>query len=226
MPRRVLLFPVFLVQLAALIVALPAWAEREISFYTGWQTAPHSRIEGNDPGGVGAFDALIGWEGKSFEPPIHYGARLTFWRSDTFGWGIDINHAKVYAPRDERQALGFDRLELSDGHNIVTVNAYRRWPQAWQTPFGALTPYAGAGLGVAVPHVDVESAGGRVYEFQLTGPAAVWMAGVRHALDDRFTLFAEYKGSYSDNTMDLGSGGELRTEIITNALNLGLAWSF
>lgn len=36
-----------------LVLAAPAFAEVELSFYTGWQTAPHSRVNGTLPDGTG-----------------------------------------------------------------------------------------------------------------------------------------------------------------------------
>lgn len=207
---------------AALLLAGPAAAEFELSLYSGWQTAPHSRAEGDYPGG-GTYDALFGWEGRSFELPLYYGLRGTWWVNDRFGWGLEGTHAKVYAPDDERAAAGFDRFELTDGHNIFTVNALRRWPNQWK----GLTPYVGGGLGFAMPHVDVEPAGGpRTYGFQVTGPAVRLFAGASMDLSERWALFGEYQFTWSDNSADLDGGGTLETRIVTNALNFGVSYRF
>ena len=132
----------------ALIVtglAAPAFAQDfEASVYTGWQTAPHSRISGDMPGTGDSFDELIGWEGKSFEMPPYWGIRGTWWQSATFGWALEFTHAKVYANEDDRDDAGFETLEFTDGINILTVNAMQRWPEHW----GKLTPFVGAGLGI------------------------------------------------------------------------------
>lgn len=208
--------------LAACCLAAPAFAEAEISLYLGAQTSPHSRITGENPDG-GSFDELIGWEGKSFSPPVYYGLRGVWWQNEKLGYGIEVTHAKVYAPESERAAAGFDRLEFSDGLNILTVNAYRRWLDQW----GELTPYVGAGLGIAVPHVDVTSAGGeRTYGYQLTGPAARLTAGASYDLSERFAVFGEYQFTYSSNEADLEGGGTLSTDVITNAVNVGVTLKF
>mgnify|MGYP001969176362 CR=1 FL=1 len=137
--------------LVAAAIAAPAAAQDyDLSVYTGWQTSPHSRIEGDYPGTGASFDELIGWEGKSFEMPPYYGLRGTWWRSDTFGVALEFTHAKVYANEDDRNDAGFDTLEFTDGINILTLNAMQRWPGLW----GSATPYAGAGLGVSMwPYV-------------------------------------------------------------------------
>jgi lipid A oxidase len=206
------------------VLAAPAWAESELSFYLGIQEAPHSRVRGNDPGGVGNFNFLATWEGRSFEAPPHYGFRYTYWTSETLGFGIDFNHTKVYADNATLASSGFTDLEFTDGLNIITANVWKRWPDAWLN--GNLTPYVGAGVGVAVPHVDISSAGGTVFEYQFSGPAAMWAAGIKYNFNDRWGIFGEYKGTYSQNDVDLGSGGSLQTDIITNALNVGVSFSF
>ena len=205
------------------LMATPVVAETEISVYTGWQTSPHSRISGDFPGTGAEYDALIGWDGKSFEMPPYYGVRGTWWRSENLGFGIEFTHAKVYAPDSERNALGFDRLEFTDGLNIITANAMYRWPDQW----GAITPYVGGGLGIAVPHVDVETASGfKTFGYQYTGPAARLTAGISYDLNDRYAVFGEYQFTYSSNAADLDGDGSLRTNIITNAVNLGLSLKF
>ncbi|MFP4044008.1 MAG: outer membrane protein [Rhodosalinus sp.] len=213
---------IFRAALLALLMAGPAAAEFELSIYSGYQTAPHSRAKGDYPGG-GTYNALFGWEGRSFELPLYYGARGTWWVNDRFGWGFEGTHTKVYAPGAERNAAGFDRFELSDGHNIITANALRRWPNRWK----GVTPHVGGGLGFAMPHVDVEPAGGpRTYGFQVTGPAVRLFAGASMDLSERWALFGEYQFTWSDNTADLDGGGSLETRIITNAVNLGVSYRF
>lgn len=200
-----------------------ASAEFELSFYTGWQTSPHSKVSGSDPGGVGDFNFTAAWEGRSFEAPPHYGIRGVWWRNGgVYGYGLDFNHVKVYADDETLSDNGFDRLEMTDGLNIVTVNVMRRFPgqtHRW-------TPYLGAGIGVAVPHVDVETSGGKTFGYQLTGPAVSWVAGVTYGLNDSWSLYGEYKGTYSQNNADLDNGGSLETNIVTNAVNVGVSFNF
>ncbi|WP_417719344.1 lipid A oxidase [Salipiger sp.] len=206
------------------VVASQAVAQDyEVSLYTGWQTAPHSRISGDFPGTGASYDALIGWDGKSFEMPPYYGARGTWWRSENLGFAVEFTHTKVYAPEDERKALGFDRMEFTDGHNILTLNAMYRWPEQW----GTATPYVGGGLGIAFPHVDFTTTSGyKTYGYQLTGPAMRLLAGVSYPINERYSLFGEYQFVYSTNEGDLDGGGSFKTDIKTNALNFGVTMRF
>lgn len=192
-----------------------ARAEVELSFYGGTQSAPHSIIHDSVLG-----DARVKWLGKSSAMPPYYGLRATWWKSDKWGFGLEINHAKVYAAN--KAAIGYDTLEFTDGLNLITANVFRRFPNA-----GRFTPYVGAGLGVAVPHVEIQRVGeSKTFEYQLTGPAAILVFGTSYEINDKWSLFAEYKGSYSSNKAKVQAGGTLSTNIVTNALNVGVSYSF
>ena len=200
-----------------------AVAEVELSFYGGAQNSPHSDVIISGDGVIPSDDYFIGWQGKSFEAPPYYGLRATIWRSESFGYGVDFTHNKIYPQEGELAAIGFDRLEMTDGLNTLTLNAYRRWNGAW----GDFTPYVGGGLGVAIPHVEVEYPGAEETRgYQLTGPAATWIAGAKYPINDEWAVFGEYKGTYSVNKADLESGGTLESNVITNAVNFGVSFSF
>ncbi|MEO0914733.1 MAG: lipid A oxidase, partial [Pseudomonadota bacterium] len=146
-------------------------AEYEINLYTGYQTSPHSDVSGVDETGT-PFNFTAGWEGRSFEAPPYYGVRITRWQDNDWGFGLEFTHAKVYADDETLADSGFDTLEFTDGINIVTLNAARRFELSdrWSA-------HAGLGLGVSVPYVEVVTpSGGETFEYQLTGPAVRWYA--------------------------------------------------
>ena len=208
---------------SAISMATPALAEFELSAYTGWQNANDSTLTGTYPETGAQINATVGWDGKSFEAPPYYGLRGTWWRTDNFGWGFEYTHSKVYADEDDASALGFSGLEFTDGLNILTANAMYRWPNA---ALGA-TPYVGAGLGISLPHVDVNSTNGYdTYGYQVGGPAARLTAGMSYDLTERTALFTEYQYTISDNEVDLDGGGSLSTVIETNAINFGVSLRF
>ncbi len=202
----------------------PVAAQTELSFYGGFQSAPHSRVSGNEPGGIGAFDFVAAWEGRSFSLPLYYGVRITWWQSATLGWGLDFSHDKIYASDATLVDNSLSILEFTDGLNILTFNAYRRWPDRWNV----FTPYVGAGLGVSIPHVEFESDAGavRTFEYQLGGPAVSVIAGASYPIGDRWSVFGEYKATYSINRFKLANGGTLNTNIVTNSFNLGASLGF
>ncbi|MEM6466577.1 MAG: outer membrane beta-barrel protein [Pseudomonadota bacterium] len=209
-----------LVAACAISAATTAVAEWEVSFYTGYQTAPHSGVTGEFGNGK-PIDVSAGWEGRSFEAPPYYGLRATRW-SGPWGFGAEFTHTKVYADDETLQKGELERLEFTDGLNALTVNAIRRWDR------GAFTPYAGGGLGVAIPHVDVQEMGSseKTFEYQLVGPAARAFAGVSYSFATNWAVFGEYQMTYSMVDAELDGGGSLETDIITNALNIGLSYRF
>ncbi|WP_113913577.1 outer membrane protein [Roseovarius dicentrarchi] len=216
---------------AALLLASPAAAEFELSLYLGTQTASDSDASGFRPNGGGSFDRNVSWEGKSFDAPIYYGGRAMWWTANNLGFGIEGTHTKAYASTADMSAMGFDRLEFTDGHNIITANVMKRFPGAFAG--SNFTPYGGAGIGVAIPHVDILATGAtnRTYDYEMTGLALRGIAGMKYALTDNWAVFGEYQITWSDNDVTIdgdpgGANGKLRTELVTHAVNIGVSYSF
>lgn len=208
----------FFVATAASLPTVAA-AEMELSFYGGVQSAPHSDVfitnDVNYP-----TETRVKWEGRSFDMPPYYGLRATWWASDVVGYGLDFTHTKVYADAASR-GTSFTTLEFTDGLNTLTANAYRRFQ-----PLGGATPYVGGGVGLAIPHVEVSNGITKTEEYQITGPAVTLLAGASYPVGERLSVFGEYKFTYSQNEADLDGGGTLTTDIITNAINVGVSFSF
>jgi lipid A oxidase len=204
--------------IAVLAVPSSSFAQVELSFYTGVQSAQPSDVSIRDPLLL-PVNTRMDWRGRSFDAPLYYGLRATSWRSGSFGVGLDFAHNKIYP---SSLPDGYDVLEMTDGLNTLTVNAYRRWDSV----IGNLVPYVGGGIGIAVPHVEVINDMSQTSGYQLTGPAATLIAGASLPLNDQWSVFGEYKGTYSANTAELDSGGTLEADIVTNALNFGVSFNF
>ena len=218
------LHPTFPLLIAAGIFALavePARAEMSISAYGGVQTAPHSHVDLSD-----GPDFTAGWEGKSFASPPYYGFRATWWLEDLgkpdLGISLDYTHDKVYANDETLAKTGWSHFEFTDGLNLLTLNTLYRMPIAG-TKF---VPYVGAGAGINVPHVEVTRGSGRTFDYQFGGPTLQAQAGVAYRFTDRWSAFVEYKGNYSWVDVDIDNGASLKTKIMTNAINLGVSFSW
>ena len=198
-----------------------ASAEVELSFYGGAQSAPASDVVIRDDSVIPDSNFSQSWEGRSASAPIYYGIRVTRWQSPVFGFGLDLAHNKIY-PKDDVLPTGFSVLEFTDGLNTLTVNAYRRWPNM----LGDVTPYVGGGLGLAIPHVEVTHGASETFGYQLTGPAATWIAGARYPISDQWSVFGEYKGTFTSNVGEVDTGGKIETDVFTNAVNLGVSFNF
>ena len=117
---------------------------------------------------------------------------------------------------------GYSALEFSDGLNSLTINAYYRWANA----AGLFTPYVGAGAGLSFPGVEIRYGPSYTFEYQITGIAVTWLAGIRYPVTEGWDGFIEYRGSYSSNDVRLKTGGTLATDITTSALGVGLIYGF
>ena len=212
---------IFLIVGTLLLFNVFAHAENEISIYSGYQTLPHANLNGTAYGDP--INKTIGWEGKSFSSPPYYGLKYVNW-DHNIGYGIEFTHAKAYAPVSEMPA-NFSRLELTDGLNLITANAYKRWDGNLYNPFII------AGLGVSVPHVDItytkDGTTHKTYEYQFAGGAIRLGGGISYPINSDYSIFSEYQFTYSMNELDLvNDGGTLSVNLVTNAINFGVSRKF
>jgi lipid A oxidase len=217
-----------LISFAAAILVLSssvALAEFQLSIYGGANTVGDSDVELDTGAGPVDFDAS--WEGNSFEMPPYWGARGTYWltgfNAPRWGVGVDFTHAKAEADIDAVLGAAFSNLKFTHGLNSVTLNGMYRAPLN-----SRFTLYAGAGAGASIPHVEVDTIAPvtSTFEYQLTGPVVQGLAGASVGLGRRFSLFSEYKASYSWNDVDLNGGGSLETDLLVHHFALGLSYSF
>jgi hypothetical protein len=192
------------------------------------------------PGGTDMTFGDIAWEGKPFRPPPYFGYRAIYWLRDRYGVMLDFTHIKAIAIKDRPgPQSGFKdgdhepaqapvsatlkRLEFTHGYNLLTLNALRR--ASLRGP--NLIPYAGVGLGVAIPHVEVQRAdkpqSTRTYEYQITGPALQLLGGIEWRFGRRLSLFVEYKLTCAMIRGDLVGGGKVTTNLCTHQVPVGIA---
>lgn len=205
------------------IIPLPVKAENkfELSLYGGYQFSPNSSVSIK---GHSSFEA--DWEGKSFQSPLYYGARGTWWLGETtkknLGISLDFSHAKAYATEETLDKADLSRLEFSDGLNLLTLNALYRI----KNPKSKWVPYAGIGAGINIPHVELYRSSGKTFEYQVGGPTLQAQLGIAYQATTSISAFAEYKANYSFIDVSIDSGNTLNTNIFTNAFNMGLSYSF
>jgi lipid A oxidase len=206
-------------------LSLPVAAETQISVFGGANSNLSSDVTLE---GTGATDGTqsIDWDGGSFDLPPYWGVRGTYWLSSAPNWGfaIDYVHSKAVADRSGAAGGIYDRLEFTDGNNILLFDVLYRFNPLMS---GTLVPYAGAGIGVTIPHVEVTlTSGNTTYEYQLTGVAAQVLAGLEYKLNEKWSLFSEARLSYSQINADLAGGGTLETHLWSPQLAIGLSYRF
>jgi hypothetical protein len=230
-----------------LLVSGTAQAEWVAAVYGGLSDSRDSDVELSQPGGSNLTFADVSWDNKSFDNPLYYGLRVTYWPDSAARWGVsvDFTHDKIYADRnktvhvsgtrggspvDTQEPLSntFDVLAMSHGLNLLTVNGVYRWlPDSDAVTFWSrLTPYVGFGGGLAYPHVEVTTGGSVTDEYQLAGWVLNGLAGLNYSFGPRWSIFAEYKISYADIRGDLNGGGTLDTAVWTNHYNFGVSYRF
>lgn len=210
-------------RLNAVVVALAmfassaAFAESEFAIYGGGQSSPHSRVKT-----TAGESFLAAWKGESLTFPIYLGMRYTEWTDDQWGWAVNFTHTKAKADAETLTTNGYQTLEFTDGANPVTLVALRRF-----APInGGLKPYVGIGAGISVPHVEVQrTVGVKTFEYQYGGPVLTGLGGFKYPLNDRWDLVTEFQVHYM--MMDVKvNGGRLKTNLVTNALNIGASYRF
>lgn len=190
--------------LLVLLAATSAAAEVELSFYGGWQGAPDD--------GVTIPGVVDGPAEESLDGSGLYGLRGTWWGEGGFGLGAEFTR---FSGDGDDNGLSFGGLD------VLTVNGLRRWEDG----FGRVTSYVGAGLGVAVTDIDLDGGLGSS-EVEITGPAVSWVAGASVPITESWSVFGEYKGTYSRGETDLDAGGTAEADTVTNSINLGVSFSF
>jgi lipid A oxidase len=151
--------------------------------------------------------------------------RYTDWVTDDWGYAVNYAHTKAYSSdlksTSNTGASGnsYTRLEFTDGANPVTVIAMRRFK------YRNIRPHVGAGIGISVPHVEVTWSSNKTFEYQYGGPVATVLAGFNYPINDKWNLLTEFQMHYMKLDVAI-TGGRLKTNLITNALNVGVSYRF
>jgi len=237
-----------LVGLLMTISPADSYGDTVITLSTGDAWTHNSDVQYAVPDDTNLTYNDVKWDTDAFELPPYYGVRVTHWFHKLPDWGLalDFTHAKMISDRgqsvrvvgerdgvpvDNVEPLGdtFTQLEFSDGHNLFTLNAMRRWHPLegrgrFTSPKTAI--YVGGGVGFAMPHVEVVTAETDTMEYQLAGPAAQFLTGVSVPLGKHFSVITEYRFTYAEIDADLKGGGGLTTDAMTHHLNVGIGFGF
>ncbi len=195
------------VLIALLLSSSPAAAEVELSFYGGWQGASDREVVISGEGTAGDRQASVGAEGD-----FGFGARATYWTGS--GFGVALDYSRLGSGGEG------DGVTLS-GTDVLTLGGMYRWEDA----FGGLTPYVGAGVGLASADIEVgEDAVSS--EVHTRGPAASFVAGASVPITESLSVFGEYEGTYVDLDGETEGGRSVGADGLSSSINLGVSFSF
>lgn len=227
--------------------AAPARAELDLSVFTGIALTHDNDLVLRQGSGTDLTFHDVSYEGRDFEAPPYYGARLLWFPGEFSHWGFgaEFFHFKLYADTGDtvhvtgrRDGVGvndneridqtIDSFSLSHGLNLALGDVVYRWfPGGRGDDFlSRLQPYVGAGLGAAIPHVETNVGGNFQEEYQLHGPSAQGIAGVNFDLTRHWGLMFEYKFTYANlDSLDI-RGGAIELTPLTHHVVAGLTFSF
>ena len=201
-------------------VATGKW---RFGIYGGFQDTSPSRVSiVSDDGTPISFDAQ--WDAKPLSMPPYWGIRSSFWDTQRTAWEIDFVHSKAYANSQTLNQNGFDHLQFTDGINVLSLS--RIWQLSEQESFPDMSPYVGFGGGVSLPYVEViknsNPSIARTMEYQFGGLAGQAQVGIRYAVSSGLNAIFEYKITYIGLDVETSSSKDLKTNLVTSALNFGL----
>jgi lipid A oxidase len=200
--------PMRLALLSVLLLgAAPAAAEVELGFYGGLAGAPAGDVTLGGDAALPDGDAEAGDAGGDRGQA---GVRAIWWGDADVGVALDYSR---FGDGDGATGEGLTFGTLDS----LTLGGVRRW----EGVFESLSPYVGAGVGVA--RAELGANGDTV---DATGPAVSWVAGASVPIGENWSVFGEYEGTYVDVEGDMESGGTLGSETVTNSINLGVSFDF
>ena len=119
--------------------------------------------------------------------------------------------------------------DIHQAHDLMTVNGMYRWLQPGLGSSDAghwFVPYVGLGVGVAVSPIEESLGTIDSFEDRLAGPAAQGLVGGDVLIGGRWSMFVEYKLSWTDLTSTAANGSSLDLDAWTNHIALGLSMKF
>ncbi|HYW04891.1 MAG TPA: hypothetical protein VFA86_13200 [Gammaproteobacteria bacterium] len=236
---------VLLVSLLAGLSTGAVHAEPVLSAYAGWSGASGSDLRYAAPGGTSLTVHDVSWNTDSFEPPPYYGVRATWWLRPASGPGLalDFTHAKILlrtaetarvtgmdagAPVDARRPVAsvIPHFENTHGLNFLTLSGLYRVELRHGGPRPTWQAYAGAGAGVAYPHVEARIGQAVTFRHEWAGPVAQGLLGLETRTGRHLGFFIEYRLSRVWLDEDLATGARIRTNLWLHQVAVGGGWHF
>ena len=233
---------------AFVIASVAASAETTLSGYLGdsWTRSSDLRVSQSATDSDAMFQS-VHWDSKSFQAPLHYGLRLTYFLEPYPAWGIalDFTHYKIYArtgdavpvhgrwngaPVDETAPLGerVQHFSISHGVNYVgPLILYRL--SFFESPafrIGRLQPYVGIGPIYYVDHPESTVNGLVAERYESSGWGWQAVAGLRYMLTEHWSAFGELKYDQGKAKVTVAGDGSADTRLRTGHAIFGIGYSF
>lgn len=224
----------------------PARAEWVLSGFTGSAMTENTDLHVRQ-GSTSLTFHDVSFQGQDFESPIYYGGRLAYFLDRDkpgVGFGLEFFHAKAYletggtayvtgtrngVPVNDTEPISNTVQEFNNSHglNFLTADVLYRWVFCGRDKsiLGRIQPYAGAGIGLVIPHVESTVDNVHQEEYQIHGPGIQAIAGINFDITSFLSIFGEYKFTYADMDESIPDGS-IHFEPLTNHLIGGVSLKF
>lgn len=224
--------------LLAFLTAQNAFAELQLSLHGGLAHTYNSDIQITQTNRLSLTLHDVDWKNENFQEPPYWGVRIIYWKDwmPDSGFGLDFVHAKIVASDNQVVYASGDRggntpvhgfetlgstisgLAFSHGLNFLMLNIYERWRAK-----ESFRPFAGAGVGILLPHVEGRIGSEQGDSYHYGGWALQGLGGFEITLGGPVSLFAEYKIHHSWLKVPYGATASLSTKLWTHQIALGLS---
>lgn len=231
---------------AALIAAAsPLDAEWVLSAFLGGLSTQNAPLHITQPGlGTDIQFHDVRYTSRSFDFPLYYGYRASYFFNRYAGIETEFVHAKAFAEVHEPvDAAGtiqgqkiagrvppdriLDRFELSHGLNFLFANfvGRREFMKPPGRGRGPITIVGRIGVGPTIPHVEATGGAGSVNEYQLGSVAFHAAAGVELNIWRNINAILEYKYTRTNENVTIPAG-HADTLLRSHHGILGIAYHF
>jgi lipid A oxidase len=184
--------------LAGLLVPLSACAQWNASAYIGKTHTVNADLHVAQVPATSVVLNDIGFDDRSFRPPLYYGLRGGYLLKPTVGFEAEFIHVKAFARLPP--AIAIQQYNVSHGLNLLLGNLVLQRQIVRRLDLCVRT-----GFGVAIPHPEIRAFGQTLEQYELHGVAMQLAAGVNFELTRHMFWLAEYKFTTTKPRFEIGS---------------------
>jgi lipid A oxidase len=203
---------------AGLLVPLSACAQWNASAYIGKTHTANADLHVEQPSGTATKVNDIGFDDRSFRPPLYYGLRGGYLFNPALGLEAELIHVKAFARLPP--AIPIQQYNVSHGLNLLLGNLVlqRQIARRMNLSFRA-------GLGFAIPHPEIRAFDQTLERYELHGLAVQFAAGANFRLTRHVFLLGEYKFTATKPRFEIGSAA-IGNTFATHHIVSGVGFQF
>jgi len=203
---------------AALLEPLSADAQWNAAAYVGKTHTANADLHVEQLSGTTVVLKDIGFDDRSFRPPLYYGLRGGYLFKPTVGFEAELIHVKAFARLPP--AIAIQQYNVSHGLNLLLGNLVLQRQIVRRVNLSFRT-----GLGVAVPHPEIRAFGETLERYEIHGLAVQLAAGANFQLARHVFWLAEYKFTTTKPRFEIGAA-RIENTFSTHHIVSGVGFRF